>query len=821
MQIIRRPALFKFLLAASLFLAGSFTFIALPAVKGEACAQEEAPSAAASLMLKEGPSLEKRPLPEEEPSPRVILITLDKIIYKDLLSFCGPVLSSLLENSGVALMNINTASTPGTESGYLTIGSGSRLSANWTARRAFNRGESWHDDEVEALYRRHTGSATVPQGEVLHLYSGVLRRLNEKLSYPVLVGALGEALYQSGRGVAVLGNADGDAPNRQVVTIAMNSAGVVEYGDVGASLLQEKEYFPFGRGSDAEAYLKAFDSFFEKASFIVVEWGDTSRIDDYLAHLPYERRGELLRSSMQELDRFLLGIKPYLERGSHLFILAPSLPNQPYSEGQRLAPVIYHAPGFSDQSESGLLVSASTRRPGLIANIDIAPTVLSLLGVESPVFLYGAPIRVLPAANHLEKLASLSERIVRIYDQRPAVIKGYLLLQMVLLLGALGGVFFRLKPLKILRPGLYALLFFPAAALLVPAFHFYPASSLYANSLFLVALTAILTLLAFFLFPEPPAFFAFTGLLNCSLLAADLFRGAPWISGSFLGYDPVGGARFYGIGNEYMGIMVGSFILCFGSLLTLGLNAVKKKETAAKEQNEKAAASAWWRGAVVSLLWVFIFLSFIVLFIMSSPLYGANFGGAVTAGVALAATVSGFISLLKQEGYALLPSPRSGFKAAEARKPAPFFSFPQKLLLLVFFIFATGAFLYFLNVPSPDTAVSHLGRTFELVRSDGVQELINIAQRKMEMNMKLLRYSLWSRLLFVFIFLITALYFYPVGLTKKIFQDKPAFKMALGGIIAGSFTSFFVNDSGVVTAATTMLYGGLPLLIFCFQEVFS
>ena len=30
-----------------------------------------------------------------------------------------------------------------------------------------------------------------------------------------------------------------------------------------------------------------------------------------------------------------------------------------------------------------------------------------------------------------------------------------------------------------------------------------------------------------------------------------------------LGYDPVGGARFYGIGNEYMGVLVGSSILAW------------------------------------------------------------------------------------------------------------------------------------------------------------------------------------------------------------------------------------------------------------------
>lgn len=742
---------------------------------------------------------------EEENYPRVILITLDKITYKDLLSFSGPFLSSLLEKSGVALMNVNTAGG-GTESSYLTIGSGARLTANWTARRAFNRNESWQGEGAEALYRRHSGSSAAPPGDVLHLYNGVLRRLNEQLPYPAMVGALGEALSRSGRGVAVLGNADGDNPNRQIVTIAMNNEGAVAYGDVGTSLLRENELAPFGKECDSLAYLKAFGPLWEKASLIVVEWGDTSRINDYLAHLPFERRAELLRASLDELDKFLLGIQPYLSQGTKLLLMSPSLPNL---GGERLAPVIYYD---LDSSGQGLIVSATTRRPGLITNIDIAPTVLSLLGVEKPVFLFGAPLAIIPVENHLEKLANLSERILNIYNQRPAVIKGYLLAQIVLLVGALGGLFFRIKQVEVLRPGLFALLFFPPAALLAPAFSGYPFSSLYANALLLVALTVVLTLFAYFLFPDLTAFFAFTGLLNFSLLTADLFRGAPWLSSSFLGYDPVGGARFYGIGNEYMGILVSSFILGFGSLLVLCLKAAK---TAAEEEKQNAAA--WIRTAVVCLLWAFIVSSFLILFLMASPVYGTNFGGAVTAGIALAVTVSCLLSLLKQEGYTLLP-----FSLGRAKTAKNIFSFPlsQKLLLLVFFMLVTGVLLYFLNDSGSDAAVSHLGRTLELVRSDGLQELWNVVLRKMQMNMKLLRYSLWSRVLFILIFLITALYFYPVGLTKKIFEDKPGFKASLGGIIAGSFTAFLVNDSGVVAAATTMLYGGLPLLLFCFEEVF-
>ncbi|NLL21656.1 MAG: hypothetical protein GX263_07970, partial [Firmicutes bacterium] len=57
--------------------------------------------------------------------------------------------------------------------------------------------------------------------------------------------------------------------------------------------------------------------------------------------------------------------------------------------------------------------------------------------------------------------------------------------------------------------------------------------------------------------------------------------------------------------------------------------------------------------------------------------------------------------------------------------------------------------------------------------------------------------------------------------SEKIFNEKPGFKAAIGGIIAGTITAFLFNDSGVVAAATIMLYGGLPFLLLCIHEMSS
>ncbi len=777
-----------------------FSFIFLPEqVMPKSCSYMQADTSGRAAL---GDELPGQDLSRGDELPaRFFLLTLDKITLQDLLSYSGPLLTSLLRDSSLGLMNVNTAGSPGTESGYLTIGAGARVLGNWTARRAFNRGED-ESRSVEVLYRRHSGKNEVPQGTVLHPYTGALELLNSNMSYPVLLGALGETLSENGLSAAVLGNADTNQEGRQAVTIAMNRDGVVAYGDVSASLLQEDGTFPFGYRSNAEAYLAAYESCREKASLFVVEWGDTNRIDAYLGHLSANRRGELLQKSFAELDLFLDGLRADLRPQDRLLIIVPSLPQATVTGGYRLTPVVYYNPA---NPGGGLLRSATTRVPGLVANIDIAPSVANHLGLSSPVFFFGVPFKAGLSEGHLQKTAALSERTARTYTQRPSVIKGYLLMLIILILSGLAGVLLRFQPVRFLRTGLYGLLYFPLALLLAPAFGFFPTESFPLNFLFLVVLTVIFVVFTALLWRKPMKFFSVAGLLIFGFITADLLGGSPLQSRSFLGYDPIGGARFYGIGNEYMGVMIGSFILGFGSLVSLRLKGLEGWEERRNLTNLPE---------IRPMVWLFAALSFIILYLMASPAFGANFGGAVTAALSFSLSLGGFVSL--QYGENPLSWIRSSLNNKRKRQP--------RLLTLVaiplLFILLTGSLLYFLNLPRPGAAVSHLGRTLELVQKDGFGELINTAVRKLEMNYKLVRYSLWTRALIVMITLISILYYYPVGLIRSIFAGEPGFRVTMGGIIAATVTALIVNDSGVVAAATTILYGGLPMLILALGEYF-
>ena len=728
----------------------------------------------------------------EDGFSQVVMVVLDRIMLEDLMMYSGPFLQSIMEKSGLGLMNVNTAETPGTESGYLSMGSGARLSGNWTAGKAYNREEEGFSP-VTALYQRHTGVETVPQGEVLHVYTGTLKQLNSQRPYPFFIGLMGEAIKAKGFHAAVLGNADTDTEGRQAVLMAMDAAGSVSYGDVSSAVLREDERFPFGLRSDAEAYEIALERIHGKARLIVVDWGDTKRIDAYLPHLPQRRRGELLEETFGELDRFLSKALPLFSEDTRLLMVTPSPPGRPVTGGQLLTPVLYYN---LQHPEPGRLTSNTTRREGIVASTDIAPTVLSYLDLPSPMFLFGAPLKVVTETDPLCALTSISEYTKRIYTQRGPLIRGYVLAQIIFLLWGAVGLFSSHRLFHYSRYGLYSLLGFPLAVVLSPVVPFFPAASVYINAAFLVLLTVGLVLFAFALFRRDRDRLSFLALLTFSVLAVDLFGGAVLNSRSFLGYDPIAGARYYGLGNEYMGIMVGSFLFGF---LSFGAALRDREKQAEKNKPTPARVSVLPTEIGTSFLFPILFFVFglLLVFLMASPRYGANFGGAITSGVGVGVASAGVLN----RPYSL--SLRQNLNMASLKSG----------WVVLLFVSLTGLFLYLLNTRISGEAVSHLGRTWELVQVRGLEELVNVIVRKAEMNIKLLRYSIWSRIFLVLVGLVTVLTFYPAGFMKKMFGRHPFFKTVLSGIIAGSITALLINDSGVVAAATTMLYGVVPLLV--------
>jgi hypothetical protein len=98
-----------------------------------------------------------------------------------------------------------------------------------------------------------------------------------------------------------------------------------------------------------------------------------------------------------------------------------------------------------------------------------------------------------------------------------------------------------------------------------------------------------------------------------------------------------------------------------------------------------------------------------------------------------------------------------------------------------------------------------------LIRGD-ITKIKEIISRKVMINLKLLRWTIWTKVLIGFFICILVVFRHPVGKLKRVFTDNPYLATGFYGIIAGCVITFFVNDSGVVATATLLFYPIMSLL---------
>jgi hypothetical protein len=281
------------------------------------------------------------------------------------------------------------------------------------------------------------------------------------------------------------------------------------------------------------------------------------------------------------------------------------------------------------------LTSATTHQRGLISAIDLAPTILAHLGpVTMASGVIGRPI----ASD-----GRLSAGALRALMARLHVIEGRRLPALGLLLAAwalLGLIALprRRWRLRALRSGALGVLWTPAVAL-VPAALDPSAPAEYAM---LVLGCLALGSLTDRLLPWPRAPLA-PAVVAVLALTIDALAGTQLLMRSLLGPNPIGGARFYGIGNELKSAL---------AVLVLAAVAAALYPTA---RGRRAAGIVAAAGALLAV-------------VEGSARIGAGVGGVilVCAGFAWAAAMLLEGALTRRRALVVLASPLVGLVALAA-----------------------------------------------------------------------------------------------------------------------------------------------------------
>lgn len=691
----------------------------------------------------------------------VVILVVDDIGWNEWAAASGASSKTLLSSGALALSNNRSARDFNPASVYLTIGSGARAglsgSAEDRAGFAFNYGEQVEDSEASILYERYTGR--IVQGRAgFHLGIPSIIEQSDKFDYGAVPGALGEALKDSGLKVSTLGNADGqDSVHREAALIGMDADGIIPLARFDQGLTQRAEKAPFGTRGNIDQLIDDTRQALADSDLTIVDFGDTARVERARLFLYPEVLELNRRQAMSELDK-LIGFILTAGRDRDLLtiIITPNANYRDAKEGRRLTPLLIHESKSSVGAK--LIYSPSTRRSGIVLGTDIAPTILTFLGAAIPPHIAGRPLSATGDRASLADLRLMEQKIADTSLARAPILTAYITALIIFLAMFFLIIVFAWRPrwqtVSILRYLIGWLMSVPLVLIVLGA-HSRPATVFVLA--FGLPISLLLAALVFRLGRRGLAGIAAIQTTTAVVIIGDTLGKQVLSQGSVLGYDPVIGARFYGIGNEMMGLLVGSALIAVSIML---------------ETKPNYRRMMFWVAAGILML---------VAVIIGLPAVGANLDGTTTAVVAFA------IALLKFKGHRLTP----GWIVA---------------VIGASLVAMSGVFVWDMFF---SREASHLGQTGELIRSGDLEGVLLIVKRKVAINYKLLQWTVWSRVFILSLAVYALLFIRPVGMMKDFVGTHPMLSSGIISAVYGSIVAMFANDSGVVCGATTIMFAVL------------
>lgn len=697
---------------------------------------------------------------------KFILIVIDQVGIAELKEAKLPTMIRLTKGGAIGAMNIRTPVQDSTSAGYTTIGAGGKAvgangktSSGESVRQGwdgFGADERMDNQRVADIFYERTGR-TVKAPTIVNLSINQIVEANKEEDLGTKPGALGETLQAAGLKTAALGNSDtAHTYGRAIVNTVMDAQGEVDYGDVSQRLLKKDAAFPTGLRTDQAKLFDAFASAYQQADVIAIDWGDTSRVEaesSYLsASVALRRKREALRGADQFLAQLLQVVDLKKDR---IIILAPNASPAAVKGESLMTPAIMAGKGVQE----GILITPTTKRDGVIINIDIAPTVLSFFNIKAPIEMIGQEVKgakfsqdpfdyLVKANQGWVTKAQFDAPVLRVLAGWDVLI---IFTFMMMMLFPAYRIWARRGRVFLLTVAVV-----PLALLLVPMLKWESFPLIFADT---IILTALMVALISWRIKESADALIIIGFATVAAVVIDLVTGANLARQSLIGPSVVTGARFYGLGNEFAGVLIGATIIGSTALLD--------------RLNLKEGKGKW---LVLGFTGLFML---IVAFVIGHPALGANFGMLLAAlaafGIALLGFTRGKIGIKEIFGLAVVS------------------------------VLIIGAiFLY--DMTRSVAAESHIGRLLELVRIQGMAPLTQTIQRKVMMNIKLLQFAFWNWVNVASLIVLLVSAYSLKDLIKQVSEHYTHYKWALTGGIVGCAAALIFNDSGVVAMAMIFIF---------------
>ena len=673
-----------------------------------------------------------------------------------------PSLKKELESRGyIGLMNVRGDGGSDEKRSYASMGAGAKT--NVVSSGIFEEFSELSTDETK-LYSSATNKKALSINN-----PGINKILNhntQKGQYGAVLGSLGESLANNNLVVSALGNSDKgfeeEDYNRNFVYMAMDENGRVPLGNVNDINIEDTT-MPFGIRTDYNKLKEDTAKYYNSSDVMFVDLGDTYRLDAYKEYLNDESFVKMRKSIYKNIDGYLSFVFDLINKNDNVYIVSAYPSTIDNKNKRKLSPVIK----FTDDNK-GILASATTRRDGIISNVDIGVDILNNYGIKNT-NMVGKTLTTIEKDDNIDYLNYDFEKIVSMSKTRPNAVNCFVVIVAsswiiaVLLLVIKnklpkGKGKFIFKVLKeLIKLGMIV----PLAFLLAPITG---ASTQVGIITSIVCIVAILELIGHLLFKRDDikqlGFYAF---ITITVIAIDSVFGTYLMKNNIMSYDALIGARYYGIGNEYEGITIASVVFAL-SVIT--------------QYNKKIPK------------WLMAIFLGTVLITSAHPSMGANVGGAISETVAYVVFML-FLFDIKID-------------------------FKKAFLILVAVCLVVGGFAISDIIMGTE---SHLSLFVNQILANGPSAIIQTFGRKIAMNVKLAKSSIWVNLLLAGIFIVGGLIFKPGKHFADMKNKYPMIFKGFGASMIGCITTLLVNDSGIVAAATASIYILIPLVIIIINMI--
>jgi hypothetical protein len=430
----------------------------------------------------------------------------------------------------------------------------------------------------------------------------------------------------------------------------------------------------------------------------------------------------------------------------------------------RLAPIVVVGPGVPH----GYVVSPSTKRAGLAALTDVAPTILDLLGEDVPSDMPGRPLRYQPGEVDRSTLDEFDQGTALREATYYSLAVWYILFQAITcLLGAyvLSKRSTRSRSGPIVRFMVLAAAALPLATFLfraLPGWYEVEPPTAYALQ---VGITVVVALLASRLRRTPLSPLAGIFGATLAVIAVDSATGTWLHVNSWLGYSLHSAGRFYGIPNTTFAVLAACGIL---------LACIHVRY--APRRNEALVTATLLLGGLVV--------------VDGAPSLGGDVGG--------------ILSLVPVFGLLLF--------ALSGRR------LTLRMLLLVGGATAVALSLATaIDLARPAESRTHLGRFASDLFDNGLSELTDTFLRKQGANLRILQVSIWTWMIPIVAGFLLYVLVYERRWASLLPRGGPM-RAGVVAVISGSLLGFLANDSGPIVIALFFAYLGPFLTLLALDE---